>query len=110
MIKISILTGLAWAAIIGLAWRLADQRILLCRGDDGYGNLVAATPACIIQATASRDMLLVGGLIVALIASVASLLMARYYRRGLRHAARYDHVSRPEPDALPPRGKVRDAA
>ena len=52
MKKNSIVAGTAWAAIVALAWWLANKRIAIC-GD--YEN------ACALRATATRDNVLVWG-------------------------------------------------
>lgn len=57
--------GLAgWAAIVGLAWWLADRRIALCGYDES---------GCKLRATAARDTVLTSGLTVALVVAVAAL-------------------------------------
>ena len=54
-----------WAAIIGLAYRLASARIDLCDYEK----------ACIIRATAVRDNVLITGLIVALVGLIVLMLV-----------------------------------
>lgn len=63
------LTG--WAAIVAVAWRLADRRIALCHFLD--------TP-CIVRTTASRDYVLVAGLTVGLVAALLALALTALYR------------------------------
>lgn len=71
------LTG--WAAIIGLAWVMADRRIGLCP-KDAYGNLEPT--GCLLRATADRDAVIVWGLGIALaVALVVILVIARRARR-----------------------------
>jgi hypothetical protein len=62
---------LGWSGIIALAWWLADQRIALC----GYGE-----HSCVVRATGTRDFVLVSGLTVTLVVTIAAALL--WARRG----------------------------
>lgn len=62
------MAALGWAAILGLAWWLADSRIELCN----YRQ------ACIIDATETRDNVLVIGLAIGL--AIALFIVARMVR------------------------------
>lgn len=72
-----IVGGATWAAIVALAWWLADRRIQLC----GY-----AENACILRATATRDDILVRGLSFAL-AALLLFFVFRWITTGSRHAS-----------------------
>ena len=69
-----VIAGLSgWAGIVGLAYWMANARIELC----DYGS-----ESCAIATTATRDNLLIGGLVVALVAAVAlAVIAARADRR-----------------------------
>ena len=69
------LTG--WAAIIALAWWLADQRIGLCKA-----MTYSAETRCQVAATAARDFILIFGLTAALVFLV--IVAALWARRSGR--------------------------
>lgn len=68
---------IGWAAIVGLAWWLASERIALC------GKSWEATTSCVIRATAARDSALIWGLSIGLAAAIIfALILARRYGWG----------------------------
>lgn len=73
MKRIITLGLIGWTAIVALAWWLADRRIGACRYDSGG--------ACELRATAARDIVLTGGLTVALVALLLVGTAAELIRR-----------------------------
>jgi hypothetical protein len=65
--RIIIAALLGWSGIIGFAYRLAGDRIELCYSGD---------EACIIATTATRDGILITGLIVALVGLIVLAVIA----------------------------------
>ncbi len=66
MKRIAIAASVGWAAILGLAWYLANARIRLCE----YG-----ATNCIVRTTAARDSTLVYGLSIGLIVGVMTAIL-----------------------------------
>jgi hypothetical protein len=66
-----------WAAIVRLAWVLADRRIHICFRAD-------TETACTLRATAARDAVLTGGLTIALLGLIATAAVLRWRRLKLR--------------------------
>ena len=56
-----------WAAIVALAWWLANKRILICEWER----------ACMVRTVASRDAVLTGGLTVALVGLIVVAFLMR---------------------------------
>jgi hypothetical protein len=86
-----------WAAIMAVAWRLADARIPVCKEADTY----TAEANCIIHATATRDNILTLGLSGALAIIVLALFIYGSARRGSAPAKSGWHPANPARRVLP---------
>lgn len=90
--RIAAVTITGWAAIVAVAWKLANARIALC---------YMTETECIVRTTAARDNVLIAGMVVALVIAVALIAKPFALRRSKPNGSSYEVSSSTNRAELP---------
>ena len=93
MKRLAIVLAVGWAALVELAYVLADRRIAICTP---FGDAHLQDITCTLRATAARDATLIWGIGLALVA-IAVLLVISQLRQApaTRQANPAGHATQP---------------